>query len=56
VRVSANAGAKPEPLLWPWSDDHWVTVRLWRPVGRVRDGEVRCPPLALRKVAGRGSI
>ena len=32
-------------------DDHWVTVRLWRPVGRFRDGTLRCPPLALRKVA-----
>ena len=32
-------------------DDHWVTVRLWRPVGRFRDGALRCPPLALRKVA-----
>jgi hypothetical protein len=30
-------------------DDRWVTVRLWRPVGRFRDGELRCPPLALRK-------
>ena len=30
--------------------DHWVTVRLWRPVGRFRDGELRCPPLAVRKV------
>jgi len=32
-------------------DDHWVTVRLWRPVGRFGDGRLRCPPLALRKVA-----
>ena len=31
-------------------DDHWVTVRLWRPVGRFCDGEVRCPPLALQKL------
>src|ERR1019366_4599345 len=31
-------------------DDHWVTVRLWRPLGRFRDCEVRCPPLALRKL------
>jgi hypothetical protein len=30
--------------------DHWVTVRLWRPVGRFRNGEVRCPPLALQKL------
>jgi hypothetical protein len=32
-------------------DDHWVTVRLWRPIGRFGDGTLRCPPLALRKVA-----
>jgi hypothetical protein len=31
-------------------DDHWVSVRLLRPVGRFRSGEVRCPPLALRKL------
>jgi hypothetical protein len=31
-------------------DDRWVTVRLWRPVGRFRAGELRCPPLALRKL------
>jgi hypothetical protein len=31
-------------------DARWVTVRLARPVGRFRDGELRCPPLALRKV------
>ncbi len=28
----------------------WVTVRLARPVGRFREGELRCPPLALRKL------
>ncbi len=28
-------------------DDHWVTVRLLRPVGRFRGGEIHCPPLAL---------
>lgn len=33
-------------------DDRSVTVRLWRPVGRFRDGEVRCAPLALRKLDG----
>ena len=32
-------------------DDHWVEVRLWRPVGRFREGTLRCPPLALRKLA-----
>ena len=33
-------------------DERWVTVRLWRPVGRFGDGELRCPPLALRKLEG----
>ena len=32
-------------------DDRSVTVRLWRPVGRFRDGTLRCPPLALRKLS-----
>jgi hypothetical protein len=31
-------------------DDHWVTVQLWRPVGRFTQQALRCPPLALRKV------
>jgi hypothetical protein len=31
-------------------DDHWVTVQLWRPVGRFTQAALRCPPLALRKV------
>jgi hypothetical protein len=31
-------------------DDHTVTVRLWRPVGRFGNGELRCPPLALHKL------
>ena len=31
-------------------DDHWVTVRLWRPVGRFRGGRLRCPPLAVQQV------
>ena len=30
--------------------DRAVTVRLRRPVGRFRSGEVRCPPLALDKL------
>jgi hypothetical protein len=30
--------------------DHAVTVRLRRPVGRFRSGELRCPPLALDKL------
>ncbi|MGN6166763.1 MAG: hypothetical protein ACTHQQ_01140 [Solirubrobacteraceae bacterium] len=32
-------------------DEHWVTLRLARPVGRFRDGKLRCSPLALRKLA-----
>jgi hypothetical protein len=31
-------------------DDRSVVVRLWRPVGRFRDGIVRCPPLVLHKL------
>lgn len=34
-------------------DARAVSVRLWRPVGRFGDGELRCPPLALRKLDGR---
>jgi hypothetical protein len=30
-------------------DDHWVTVRPWRPVGRFGGWQVRCPPLALQR-------
>ncbi len=37
-------------------DDHTVTVRLWRPVGRFSEGELRCPPLALRKLDRGASI
>jgi hypothetical protein len=36
-------------------DAHWVTVRLARRVGRFRDGELRCPPRALRKL-DRGAV
>jgi hypothetical protein len=32
-------------------DDRSETVRLCRPVGRFRDGTLRCPPLALRKLS-----
>jgi hypothetical protein len=31
-------------------DDRTVTVRLWRPVGRFGEGELRCAPLSLRKL------
>ena len=37
-------------------DDCMVTVQLWRPVGRFGEGEVRCPPLALRKLDRGTSI
>ncbi len=36
-------------------DDHWVTLRLARPVGRFADRELRCPPLAVRKLTRTGS-
>ena len=36
-------------------EEHWVTLRLARPVGRFRDGELRCPPLAIRKLRGASS-
>jgi hypothetical protein len=36
-------------------DEHWVTLRLARPVGRFRHGELRCPPLAVRKLECTGS-
>jgi hypothetical protein len=32
-------------------EDQCVTVQLWRPVGRFREGALRCPPLALRRVS-----
>jgi hypothetical protein len=32
-------------------DDHAATVRLPGPVGRFSTGQVRCPPLALDKIA-----
>lgn len=34
--------------------DRSVTVRLARPVGRFRGGELECPPLALRKLDRAG--
>jgi hypothetical protein len=36
-------------------DDHWVTVRLTRPVGRFQGRELRCPPLALRALSRTGT-
>jgi hypothetical protein len=35
--------------------EHWVTLRLARPVGRFGDGEIRCPPLAVRNLERPGS-
>jgi hypothetical protein len=32
-------------------DERSVAVRLWRPVGRFRDGELRCPPLAVSRLS-----
>jgi hypothetical protein len=51
--VMFNASIRPRYLRHETAviidlDDHWVTVRLWRPVGRFRAREVRCPPLALQ--------
>ena len=37
-------------------DDRTVTVRLWRPVGRFGERELRCRPLALRKLDRGASI
>ncbi|MBV9368135.1 MAG: hypothetical protein JOY89_28170 [Solirubrobacterales bacterium] len=37
-------------------DDRTVTVRLSRPVGRFDERELRCPPLALRKIDRRTPI
>lgn len=37
-------------------DDRTVTVRLWRPAGRFGENELRCPPLALRKLDRGTSI
>jgi hypothetical protein len=39
-----------EPAVVTVLDDRWVTIRLWRPVGRFGNSELRYPPLALRKL------
>jgi hypothetical protein len=54
--VMFNGSIRPRYLIHELAiitalDDHWVTLQLARPVGRFRSGELRCPPLALRKVA-----
>lgn len=53
--VMFNHKARPRYLIHEAAtvveiDDRTVAVRLWRPVGRFRDGPVRCPPLALHKL------
>jgi len=37
-------------------DDRTLTIRLWRPVGRFGEHELRCPPLERRKVDRGTSI
>jgi hypothetical protein len=37
-------------------DDCMITVRLWRPVGRFGERDLRCPPLALRRLDRGTSI
>ena len=32
-------------------ENEWVTICVHRPVGRFTDGEIRCPPLTLRKLS-----
>jgi hypothetical protein len=58
--VMLNSTVRPRYLMHELAmitelDEHWVTLRLARTVGRFRDGELRCPPLAIRKVERTGS-
>lgn len=58
--VILNGNVRPRYLVHELAvitelDEHWVTLRLARPVGRFRDSELRCPPLAIRKLAPTGS-
>jgi hypothetical protein len=53
--VMLNSNVRPRYLAHELAvisrlDDYWVTLRLARPVGRFGDGELRCPPLAIRKL------
>jgi len=50
--VSIEIDDSAPSMLWSQAQDRRlkVTVRLWRPVGRFGEGELRCPPLALRKL------
>ena len=58
--VMLNANVRPRYLAHELAvitelDERWDTLRLARPVGRFRDRELRCPPLALRKLAPASS-
>ena len=58
--VMLNSNVRPRYLAHEFAvitelDERWVTLRLARPVGRFGDGELRCPPLAVRKLECRGS-
>lgn len=58
--VMLNSNVRPRYLAHELAvitelDEHWVTLRLARAVGRFRDGELRCPPLAVRKLECAGS-
>ncbi len=53
--VRINHGVSPQYLIGLHGtvidvDHHAATIRLPRPVGRFRSGQVRCPPLALDKL------
>jgi len=55
-----NGNARPRYLAHELAviaelDEHWVTLRLARQVGRFGDGELRCRPLAVRKLEHPGS-
>jgi hypothetical protein len=58
--VMLNSNVRPRYLAHELAvitelDERWVTLRLARPVGRFGDGELRCPPLAVRKLERPGS-
>ena len=58
--VMLNSEVRPRYLAYEFAmitelDEQWVTLRLARPVGRFGDGELRCPPLAIRKLERTGS-
>lgn len=54
-RVRVNRAVSPRYLIGLQGtvvdvDDQAATIRLQRPVGRFKSGQVRCPPLALDKL------